>query len=569
MRRDYAAFAGAEASKPGMIAGGFGMASQYQLALLLVALCFGLSLHPAGAAVFNVRDYGATGKKGDDARPAIQKAIEACAAARGGTVLFPPGEYTSGTVHLRSHVRIEIASGATVFASPDPAAYEFGNMPSKASLFFGEDLEDVAFEGAGTVDGQAEYEWREDDFETGFRHKETMQQLGKPLLRSYPKGFPKREVFPHLVWLGNSRDVKFTGLKWLHSPSWTIALYGCERVRFDGLYVYTSLKDGVWADGIDLDGCKDVSISDCVIETGDDCIIFISTDVWGPARPCENVTVTRCRLSSASAGVKFSEGNRAGVRNVRVSDCVLTNVNRGFVFNTIQGGGISDVVLSNLTIHCKRYDWFWAGDGQPFYFRTTRTSELNKEPAKPGEPPPGKIRNILIRDVVAHAQGSSTLYGHAENWLEGITLENVRLFMTSHPAAPFDYAEHGIEFRRIKNLKLKDVAVTWEKPSLKAWQSALYFEDISGLDLNGVAGRGATQDVPAVLLNNVAGAVIQKSRVSEGTGVFFKALGRESREIRLQGNDLRRAKVPYQIDEAVPAGAVKNSENMLPDDWRP
>ena len=86
----------------------------------------------AHAAVFNVKDFGASGIKEDDARPAIQKAIETCATARGGTVLLPPGEYTSGTLQLRSHVRLEIAAGATLFASTNPAAYEFGKIDRKS-----------------------------------------------------------------------------------------------------------------------------------------------------------------------------------------------------------------------------------------------------------------------------------------------------------------------------------------------------------------------------------------------------------------------------------------------------
>jgi len=341
---------------------------------LLAVLLVGAWFCSANAVVFNVKDFGATGKKPDDARAAIQKAIDACATAGGGTVLLPRGEYTSGTLHLRSHVRLEIASGATLFASTNTTEYDFGKTPSKAALLFGEDLEDVTIEGGGTLDGQAEYEWRDDDMEETFEHKERMQKLGKSLRRSFPTGLPKREIFPHLLWLGRCKGVKVSGLKFLHSPSWTIALYACEQARFDGLYLYTSLKEAVWADGIDMDGCKNISITNCNIETGDDCIIFISADSWGPALPCENITVSHCRLSSASAGVKFSEGNKVAVRNIRVSDCVMTNVNRGFVFSTTLGGDISDVVLSNLTIDCNRFDWFWAGDGQPFFFRITRLS---------------------------------------------------------------------------------------------------------------------------------------------------------------------------------------------------
>ena len=260
----------------------------------------------AGITV-SVKEFGATGRRAEEARAPIQRALDACAAAGGGTVRFPSGEYTSGTLMLRSHVSLELEAGATLWASPDPQAYEFGSVPTKAALLYGEQVEDIRIAGGGTIDGQAEYEWRADDFEEAFDHKTLMQQLGKSLMRPFPKGFPRANVFPHLIWLGRAKDVWFSGVKLRHAPSWTVALYGCERIDFDHLSISSSLREGVWADGIDLDGCRDVRIANCRIDTGDDCVVFISTDVWGPAHACENVVVTNCWLSSASAGVKFSE----------------------------------------------------------------------------------------------------------------------------------------------------------------------------------------------------------------------------------------------------------------------
>lgn len=534
------------------------------LALVFILLGGVVHLYAAGRGVFDVKRHGATGKKTDDARPAIQKAMDACAAAGGGVVKFPPGEYTSGTLHLRSRVRVELEAGATLFASPDPKAYEFGNIPSKAALFFGEDLEDISIGGEGTVDGQAEYEWRLDDFERAFDHKTLMESLGKPLVRSFPKDFRRREVFPHLVWLGRSKNVRVTGLRFQRSPGWTLALYGCERAVFDGLQIHSSLKEAVWADGIDLDGCREVVISNCTIATGDDCIAFISTDVWGPALVCENITVSRCRLSSASAGVKFSEGNRAGIRGVRVLQTVLTNVNRGFVFSTTLGGDISDVVLSDLTIDCNRFDWFWAGDGQPFRFRITRLSEFNQEPAQPGELPPGTIRNVTIRNVRAHAKGSSLIHGHAERWLDHIHFENVRLTMATDPAAPFDQAEHAFQFRWAKNVTVKNVEVSWEKPTLAAWRSALSFADVSELVLEGFNGSGAWPDpVVPVVFNQVRDALIRESRTPGAATAFLQIIGQESRDIRLQGNDFGKARIPYRLEPGVRTNAVKVLERTV------
>jgi polygalacturonase len=73
----------------------------------------------ASDAVFNIRDFGATGVNDDLAQAAIQAAVDACAAAGGGMVLVPPGDYTSGTIHLRSHVRLFVEAGATVYSLHD------------------------------------------------------------------------------------------------------------------------------------------------------------------------------------------------------------------------------------------------------------------------------------------------------------------------------------------------------------------------------------------------------------------------------------------------------------------
>src|SRR5262245_19714178 len=97
----------------------------------------------ADVAVFNVKDYGATGRKADDAHAAVQKAVDACAAAGGGMVYLPPGEYTSGTIKLKSHVRFHIEAGATLFASLNRTTFD------KGALSHGEGLENISLEGRG------------------------------------------------------------------------------------------------------------------------------------------------------------------------------------------------------------------------------------------------------------------------------------------------------------------------------------------------------------------------------------------------------------------------------------
>jgi hypothetical protein len=324
-----------------------------------------------------------------------------------------------------------------------------------------------------------------------------LQALGQPMMRSFPRGYERDNPgawFPHLIVLLRCKDVRITGVSLLHSPSWTIYPYACERLTIDGIYLFTSTKYGVWADGIDPDGCKDVRISNSTIVSGDDSIVFYSTDSWGPALPCENITVTNCRLTSASSAIKFCDGNMNSVRNVTVDNCVIDGANRGIAFMVAQGGYVANVVLANLVINTHRYDWFWWGDGDPIHFMIERGNEkLGQvaDPKRPGDRPAGAIRNVIIRNVIAHGQGMCLITGHPTSWLENVSIENLRLFVAHDPDSLYDKAVNAMQFRYARNLKLKDVDVTWEKPEWVNWRSALYFEDVDGLRLQGFSGAPA------------------------------------------------------------------------------
>jgi polygalacturonase len=302
--------------------------------------------------LFNVRAFGASGRKADPARTPIQKAIDACAAAGGGTVYFPPGDYSSGTIRLRSHVRLLVEGGATLFSIKDKAEFE-----KEEALIFADGADNITIEGRGTIDGQAEYEWRPDDIEDDFirPNKELMLSLSKSINRS----FPRTNQIGKLVLLLRCKNVRIAGLTFLRSPAWTISPYACEHLVIDGVCIRSSLAEGVWADGIDPDGCKDVRIVNSTIETGDDAICFYSMNWHGPALPCENITVANCRLTSASSAIKFSDGNMNAIRNVTINNCVITGSNRGIAFMDFDGGVVSDVVLSDLTIETVRHAWFW------------------------------------------------------------------------------------------------------------------------------------------------------------------------------------------------------------------
>jgi polygalacturonase len=506
----------------------------------------------AAEGTFSVKDYGATGRKSDDARAAIQKAIDAAGAAGGGTVYLPPGEYTSGTLHLRSHVRVLIDSGATLFASLDGKGFD------KAALLYGEGVDNITIEGRGKVDGQASYLWLPNgDFDDALIRENMLlaKALGKRLMRSFPAGYPTEQMYPHLVLLLRCKDVRIAGLSFVRSRSWTINPYACERLTIDGVYVQSSLKDAVWADGIDPDGCKDVRIANSTIETGDDAIVLWSSNIYGPALPCENITVTNCRLSSASSALKFCDGNMNCIRHVTVDNTVIRDSNRGIAFMVFDKGYVSDVVLSNLTIECRRHDWFWWGDGDPIHFDIKRRSEVDGK-AVANEPPAGSIRNVLIRNVVAHGQGTSMIHGHPDSWLDGVSLDNIKLFVSNDPDSPLQKTVDAMQVRWARNLKLRNVEVTWDKPASTKWQSALRVDDAQDLELDDFSGRPARAGAPAIALTNVDGATLRNLKAAAGTELFLDVAGAGSRGIRLAGNDLAGAKVPYRVGAGAKSDAV-------------
>jgi hypothetical protein len=495
------------------------------IALVLALFVVGGAAQP----VYNIRDFGASGHREEDARPALQRAIDECGKAGGGTVYLPPGQYTSGQLHLRSGVRVYVEAGATVYASLDPR--QFDPAPNSA-LFYGTDLHDIALEGRGTIDGQASYEWRLNEITDHYilPNQRLMEATGKALLRSFPAGFPKETVYPRLVLLLRCNDVRIAGLKFLRSRSWTINPYACNRLVIDGVYIYSSLKEAVWADGIDPDGCRDVRISNSTIETGDDAIVFYSSDIWGPALPTENVTVTNCRLSSASSALKFCDGNRNAVRRVAIDNIVITDSNRGLAFMVFDGGVVEDVVISNVTIDTRRFDWFWWGDGDPIHFNIKRRSEIDGV-QRPGEPPAGKIRNVTLRNIVAHGAGTSSIEGHPDSPLEGIRLESVRLTVSSDPAAPYEHTREAVLVRHARNFAIKDSDLIWSPPVSKLWGSGLHMDDVEGAVLDR-AEIASASDAPAVSLREARNVTIRDCKIAT-----VRISGSRSHHVRVTGSD--------------------------------
>lgn len=493
------------------------------------------------AAVFNIKSYGASGHKQQDARQAIQQAIDACAAAGGGLVYFPPGAYTSATVALKSNVTLHLEAGAVWYASRDTNAYNltkssgFGEVGVPV-LLYGKNLQNVSVTGKGTIDGQAEHTWEAlkgvDNFIAA--EMENARKSGVTMERAYALA-PRVS----LVYLVDCRNIHIENITLQWSPHWTLHVAHSQQVFIRGVRLFTDLKKGVNADGIDIDGCQDVMITDCHIATGDDAICLKSTNRDGRFSNCENITISNCTLTSTSAALKIGTETFGDFRNIVFSNCTISNTNRGIGIFVRDGGTVDGVLFSNLVMECRRKDFFWWGDGEALRFvllKRTPDSRL------------GAIRNIMVTNIVAHVQGSSLIAGHAEKDIENVVLSGVQLQM--HPeTTPDKRATHTLQANRIKNLQLKQVTVRWDTVAPQSsWQSALHLSDIGELIIDGFTGRqGIKQaNIPAIGLSVIGSGVIRNSHAAPGTGVFIAAPENIRPNIMYSGNDETLSRKPHK-----------------------
>jgi hypothetical protein len=506
----------------------------------------------AGTAVCNVADFGATGIRSDSATKPLQKAIDACHAAGGGTAYVPPGEHTTGTLELKDNVTLYLEAGATLLASQDRAEF-----PEVRALIYARDARRVAVRGRGRIDGLARYEWglpEDHDVEIE-REQELARKAGVDMRRWLRRGLQALTVV-----LVRSRDVLLEDFTIESSTLWAIRLWGCDGVVVRGLTITSDLEKGANSDGIDVDGSSNVRISDCRITTGDDAIVLKSGTIdWKPAGetfPVVNVTVTNCVLSTSSTAFMIGTESFSDFRHIVFSNSVIRRSNKGFGINIQDGATVSDVQVSNVTMDLERRHWNWWGDAEPLYFVLKKRTPESKL---------GAIRNVAIRGVTARAQGTSRILGHVDRRLENITLADLQIVMEPE-VTPDKRATCGLRADGVDRLVLRNVDVRWADASPEpGWTSALHLTRVGELTLDGVVTRQAHPgaESPAVVLEEVDGATVRGCRALPGTGLFLAVRGAASRRVWLSGNDFSEAEQGYALQSAARDEAITAIGNLL------
>ncbi len=479
---------------------------------------------------FNVRNFGASGNRADNATQPIRAAIDACSGGGGGTVFVPPGDYTVGTLPLKNHVTLHIEAGATLFLSQDPQDF----IPGARTMIYAEDAENISVVGRGTLNGLANYEFtdmRGVDPEIA-DEIEIAREAGEDMRRYYRTGM---QTF--MFVLNNCVNILLRDISVINSPLWNIRFNDCNRVFVRGIYIFSDLEKGVNADGIDICSTSNVTISDSVIVTGDDSIVLKTPLRQGQekASPAENIVVTNCVLTSSSTPLMIGTETHADIRHVIFSNCTIRNSNKGFGINVQDGATVSDVLFSNLTIETSRRHWNWWGSAELCKFILKKRGESSRL---------GKIQEIFIENIISQIRGTSVLKGHPEQPLEHIRMENIKINMK-----PENYISkrttHAMEIMNIKGLKIRDLSVDWaEDQTEKKWGSAFFLKDSSEVEIVSFSGRQGLKEgnTPAIMLVNVHDVLIRDSSAIPGCADFIHVKGEKIRDITLRNNNAKKAK---------------------------
>ena len=442
--------------------------------------------------VFDVRRFGAVGDGVTIDSDAINRAIDA-AAGRGGTVYIPAGTYASYSIRLKSDVALYLAHNATLLAAApaggrgyDPAEpgagnpyQDYGHSHWHNSLIWGEGLTNITISGPGKIDGKGLVSG-------GARESEPLQGN-------------------KIIALKLCRNVLIQDITMVNGGHFCILPTGVDNFRIEGVVIDTN------RDGINIDCCRNVRIANTTVNSpNDDAIVLKSSYALNEARATENVTIDNCMVSGYNLGtlidgtfrtaaygrtgrIKFGTESNGGFRNIAISN-VIFEYCRGLALETVDGGLLEDVTISNLTMRNVQ---------MPIFMR------LGARMRGPAGIPIGSLRRVSISDVIAY--NADPRYPSCISGIPGHNIEDIRISNVRHHMAggltPGDAVANPPELE-----------TAYPEPSMFGTLPAfgLFARHVRGLALDNVEFRfGAKDTRPAIVLRDVADADFHHDRADK------------------------------------------------------
>ena len=514
----------------------------WRAGMLAAPLLLSRSLGAEASAQFNVRDHGARGDGRAKDTPAIQAAIDA-AARSGGTVSFPPGDYVSGTLRLRSHVTLRLDAGATVLASPDgedfdpPEELGYETFTDRETADFtwallqGRRVAHVRILGPGRIDG-------------------------KGTSRGGPKPIALKEC----------RNIQIRDLTIANAPNYNISLLGCDEVEIDRVTILNG-----YSDGIDPDCCRNVVISRCHIEARDDAVVLKTSFALGVRRATENVTVSHCHLVTRHNGLKLGTESTGDFRRIVMRDCTIVGrrypvkgeLSCGIALQAVDGGALERVVVSNIRMTDVR---------APIFVRLARRGRAQAVRTA------GVLRDVSISNVVATgASGTSSITGIPGHPVERISLQNVRVTAAGggkaelvsldmpemerrYPDATMfgDLPAYGLYCRHVVGLKVNEIDLSVAQVDARP---AVVLDDVRDVEFRAMGVMPPADGGPTLWLHSVQDGLVRDLRPHASGPTVVRVSGAASSRIRLLGpRDAPVDRHTVIVDGDVMATALQGSQ---------
>ncbi|WP_148629630.1 glycoside hydrolase family 28 protein [Bacillus sp. E214] len=440
---------------------------------------------------YNINDFGAVDDGETLNTKAINEAILACSTDGGGTVYIPSGRFLTGAVILKSNVHLYLEAGAYVTFSNDLNEYpvvtsrwEGVKREVYASCLYAEDAENISVTGHGVLDGNGEFWWKI------FRKNEN----------KYPR--------PKLVSFDSCKHVLIDGIKMINSPSWTVNPICCEDVTVHNISILNP-ADSPNTDGINPESCRNVRISDCHIDVGDDCIAIKSgTEDTLTRVPCENITITNCTMIHGHGGVVIGSEMSGDIRNVTVMNCIFEGTDRGIRLKSRRGRGgvVEDIRVSNIVMNGVICPFI----ANLYYYCGPRGKDkyvYDKNPYPVTEETP-QFRRIHFSHITAREVSAAAgfLYGLAERFVEDITFDYVTVAMAEEaepglPAMMDDLEpmkQRGFFCSNVSNIRFNHVTVE------NHTGPAFYVENAHDIELSNCRSKNPMDETdPLYEFNNV------------------------------------------------------------------
>ncbi len=425
------------------------------------------------------------------------------------------------------------SSNLSDFPSTRPSLRSYTEVYVSQSLIYAENLEDVSLLGKGVIDGQG---------------------------AAFKGGYGVR---PYLIRMVTCRNIHVADLTLKDSPMWVQHYLACEDVSIRGISVHSRVNAN--NDGIDIDACQKVRISDCEIFSGDDAIVLKST----LDRPCRDVTVTNCVMSTPASGFKIGTESVGGFDNIVVSNCSIYDTQcAGVALETVDGATLENIVIGNIAMRnvCS-----------PIFLRLgNRARPIYESAPRPGL---GSLRNVVIHDIQASgaAKMGCAICGLPERSVENLTLANIGIRFEGGgaredaardiPEKASAYPEHNMfgvlpvyafYFRHVRDARILNCQVAFEREDLRP---ALVAEDVEGLRLTDFEMSNSN---PGLLLRNTRNSWIESNRAPKDNDTYLRVEGKQTEGLCLVNNDLHRSKRPVDLAPEAAAGAVMSTPPLKP-----